>query len=67
MPITYPTLALGGELRVPTMVGDEEIKVPAGTQPGARFKVRGKGMPNVSGRGIGDLVRDRASAPCRRS
>ena len=50
-----PTLALGGDLRVPTMVGDEEIKVPAGTQPGARFKLRGKGMPNVSGRGHGDL------------
>ena len=32
-----------------------EVKVPAGTQPGARFKLRGKGMPNVSGRGPGDL------------
>jgi molecular chaperone DnaJ len=55
LPIAFPTLALGGEVRVPTLVGDEEIKVPAGTQPGARFKLRGKGMPNVSGRGQGDL------------
>jgi molecular chaperone DnaJ len=55
LPIHFPTLALGGEVRVPTMVGDEEIKVPAGTQAGARFKLRGKGMPNVSGRGHGDL------------
>ena len=55
LPINFPTLALGGEVRVPTMVGDEEIKVPAGTQPGSRFKLRGKGMPNVSGRGHGDL------------
>ena len=55
LPINFPTLALGGEVRVPTMVGDEEIKVPAGTQAGARFKLRGKGMPNVSGRGHGDL------------
>jgi len=55
MPISFPTLALGGDIRVPTMAGDEEIKVPAGTQPGARFKLRGKGMPNVSGRGTGDL------------
>ena len=30
--------------------------MPAGTQPGARFKLRGKGMPNVSGRGHGDLT-----------
>ena len=64
VPVTYPTLALGGELRVPTMVGDEELKVPGGTQPGARFKVRGKGMPNVSGRGVGDLyVIARAAVP----
>lgn len=55
LPINFPTLALGGEVRVPTMVGDEEIRVPAGTQPGAKFKLRGKGMPNVSGRGHGDL------------
>ena len=40
---------------VPTMTGDEQIKIPAGTQVGARFKLRGKGMPNVSGRGQGDL------------
>jgi molecular chaperone DnaJ len=56
LPVPFPTLALGGDVRVPTMVGDEELRVPAGTQPGARFKVRGKGMPNVSGRGTGDLV-----------
>ena len=55
MPITFPTLALGGDVRVPTMTGDEELRIPAGTQPGARFKLRGKGMPNVSGRGHGDL------------
>jgi molecular chaperone DnaJ len=55
LPIGFPTLALGGEVRVPTMAGDEEVKIPAGTQPGARFKLRGKGMPNVSGRGHGDL------------
>jgi molecular chaperone DnaJ len=55
LPIGFPTLALGGDVRVPTMTGDEELKVPAGTQAGARFKLRGKGMPNVSGRGHGDL------------
>jgi molecular chaperone DnaJ len=55
LPIGFPTLALGGEVRVPTMTGDEELRIPPGTQPGTRFKVRGKGMPNVSGRGHGDL------------
>jgi len=55
LPVSFPTLALGGDLRVPTLAGDEELHIPAGTQPGARFKIRGKGMPNVSGRGTGDL------------
>jgi molecular chaperone DnaJ len=55
MPMPFPTLALGGTIRVPTLNGREDLHVPAGTQPGARFKLRGKGMPNVSGRGHGDL------------
>ena len=64
MPITFPTLALGGEIQVPTLNGRAELDVPAGTQPGARFKLRGKGMPNVSGRGHGDLhVIARAAVP----
>ena len=55
MPVSFPTLALGGRVKVPTLNGREEIDVPAGTQPGARFKLRGKGMPHVGGRGHGDL------------
>jgi molecular chaperone DnaJ len=51
----FHTMALGGEVRVPTLTGRDELHVPAGTQPGARFKLRGKGMPNVSGRAQGDL------------
>ena len=53
--IPFHTMALGGDVRVPTLNGRDELHVPAGTQPGARFKLRGKGMPNVSGRGHGDL------------
>ena len=53
--LSYPTLAMGGTVAVPTMTGDEQIKIPSGTQAGARFKLRAKGMPNVSGRGQGDL------------
>jgi molecular chaperone DnaJ len=55
MPIAFPMLALGGEIRVPLLNGEETIRVGAGTQPGTRFKLRGKGMPSVSGRGQGDL------------
>jgi len=55
MPISFPTLALGGSIKVPTLDGREEVHVPAGTQAGTRFKVRGKGMPRVNGRGHGDL------------
>ena len=64
LPITFPTLALGGNVKVPTLDGREELHIPAGTQPGARFRLRGKGMPNVSGRGHGDLhVIARVSVP----
>ena len=64
LPIHYPTLALGGSVKVPTLNGREELSIPAGTQPGARFRVRGKGMPNVGGRGRGDLhVIARAAVP----
>ena len=55
MPISFPTLALGGSVKVPTLDGREDVHIPAGTQPGTRFKLRGKGMPNVNGRGHGDL------------
>jgi molecular chaperone DnaJ len=55
MPISYPMLALGGRIKVPTLNGREEVEIPSGTQPGARFKLRGKGMPHVGGRGHGDL------------
>jgi molecular chaperone DnaJ len=64
LPISFPTLALGGNVKVPTLDGDDDLHVPAGTQPGARFRMRGKGMPNVSGRGQGDLhVIARVSVP----
>ena len=55
MPMSFPTLALGGTINVPTLDGREQLHVPSGTQPGSRFKLRGKGMPHVNGRGQGDL------------
>jgi molecular chaperone DnaJ len=55
LPVTFPVAAIGGSIRVPSLDGQESLDLPAGTQPGARFRLRGKGMPNVSGRGRGDL------------
>ncbi len=56
MPVTFPALALGARLAVPTPSGGETtVDVPAGTPSGTRLRVRGKGMPNVQGRSRGDL------------
>ena len=56
VPVSYPTLVLGGQIEVPTLNGDAPLDIPKGTQTDARFRLRGKGMPNVSGRGHGDLL-----------
>jgi molecular chaperone DnaJ len=57
IPVNYPTVALGRDITIPTLEGDETFKVPEGTQSGATFRLRGRGMPDVvSGRGRGDLL-----------
>jgi molecular chaperone DnaJ len=55
VPVNFTTLTLGGEIQVPTLDGTESVKVPDGTQTGTTLKLRGKGMPDVNGRGRGDL------------
>jgi molecular chaperone DnaJ len=55
IPLNFTTLALGGMIDVPTLDGTESYKVPDGTPSGTTFRLRGKGMPDVSGRGRGDL------------
>jgi molecular chaperone DnaJ len=55
VPISFPQAALGTEIQVPTLDGDHTLKVPEGTQTGTTFKVRGKGVPVLNGRGRGDL------------
>jgi molecular chaperone DnaJ len=45
--VAAPSAALGATVLVPTLSGDEELKIPAGTQPGAVFTLRGKGMPSL--------------------
>jgi len=57
IPVNFTTLALGGEIQVPTVGGDSEpLKIPEGTPTGSLFRLRGKGMPDVSGRGRGDML-----------
>jgi len=55
IPLNFTTLALGGSIDVPTLDEKESFKIPEGTQSGTTFRLRGKGMPDVSGRGRGDL------------
>ena len=57
IPVNFTTLALGGEIRVPQVLGDTEpFKIPEGTATSTTFRLRNKGMPDVSGRGHGDLL-----------
>jgi molecular chaperone DnaJ len=56
VPLAFTTLALGGDIKVPGLDGEEVVKIPESTQTGTTFKLRGKGMPDVSGRGHGDLL-----------
>ena len=55
VPVQFTTLALGGTVAVPTLDGPHPLDIPEGTQPGTSLRLRGKGLPNVSGRGHGDL------------
>ena len=57
IPVNFTTLALGGEITVPAIKGERDsLKIPEGTATGSVFRLRGKGMPDVSGRGRGDLL-----------
>jgi molecular chaperone DnaJ len=56
VPIPFSIAALGGEVHVPTLEGRAHLKVPAGTQSGQMFKLRGKGIVNVNGRDRGHLL-----------
>lgn len=54
VPITFAEAALGAEVRVPTLNGAVTLKVPAGTQSGRTFRIRGRGVPRPGG--AGDLL-----------
>jgi len=55
VPITFAQAALGADIMVKTLDGEEKLKVPMGTQTGTVFRLKGKGMPQLGGRGKGDL------------
>ncbi len=54
LPLTFAQAALGDEVEVPTVHGKVKLKIPAGTQSGKVFRMKGKGAPNVRGYGHGD-------------
>ncbi|HAU83319.1 molecular chaperone DnaJ [Burkholderiales bacterium] len=56
MPISFSVAALGGEIQIPTLDGSAKIKVPAETQTGKVFRLRGKGIKGVRSNGYGDLM-----------
>lgn len=59
IPVNFTTLALGGEITVPSIDGEnqtESVKIPEGTATGSVFRLRGKGIKDVSGRGRGDML-----------
>ncbi len=56
VPISFAELALGGEVEVPTLEGRVKLKIPAETQTGKTFRIRGKGVDPVRGGSRGDLL-----------
>jgi molecular chaperone DnaJ len=55
VPISFGTAALGGEIELPTLDGHVSLRIPAGTQSGKKFRLRGKGVTTVRDRRQGDL------------
>jgi molecular chaperone DnaJ len=68
VPISFVQAALGAEVEVPTLDGHSTIRVQPGTQSGAMFRLKGKGIRNIQGYGYGDLhVRVHVEVPTRLS
>ena len=54
--INFAQAALGDEIRVPSLDGRVDLKIPPGTQSGKIFRLKGKGIPHIDGKGRGDLL-----------
>ncbi len=62
--VSFVRAALGGEIEIPTLNGRERIKIPPGTESGARFTLKGRGIPGLRGNGRGDqIIRIRVEIP----
>ncbi|MDQ1257015.1 MAG: molecular chaperone DnaJ [Candidatus Hydrogenedentes bacterium] len=68
VPISFTQATLGATIRVPTLTGEAELKVPAGTQSGSMLRLRGLGMPDLQGYRQGDqIVRVQVETPAKLS
>lgn len=56
VPVSFTTLILGGEIEVPTLEGRAMLKIPAESQTGKSFRLRGKGVKGLRGSAVGDLI-----------
>ena len=56
VPINIAQAALGADIQVPTLEGEEKLEIKAGVQSGSRFRLKGKGVPHVNSHRSGDLV-----------
>ncbi|MFI3329986.1 MAG: molecular chaperone DnaJ [bacterium] len=56
LPLSFPQVTLGCSIEVPTAYGNVNLKIPAGTQSGSKFKLRGKGFKHIRGAGQGDQI-----------
>jgi molecular chaperone DnaJ len=66
IPISFTQAALGAEIKVPTLEGEQPLKIPEGTQSGTTFRIKSKGVPVLQGRGKGDLfVEVRSQTPTK--
>jgi molecular chaperone DnaJ len=54
--LKFTDVALGTEVKVPTLDGQEKLKIPQGTQPNTILKVKGRGLPRYGSYGKGDLL-----------
>jgi len=68
LPVSFSQAALGDQVEVPTLDGEVNLKVPAGTQSGKIFRLKGKGIPHLHGYGKGDqLIRIAVWTPTKLS